>query len=73
MKPGIRIERARGADSRFIAEMITVSSDGIACIEWQQEADAAGVGALDIGARNYARDAGDYSYRNCWIAGNKSG
>jgi len=73
MKPGIRIARARRADSRFIAELIAVSSDGIACIEWQQEADAAGVGALDIGARNYARDDGDYSYRNCWIARGEAG
>ena len=68
MQQPIRIERADRQDSRFIAEMIAVSSDGIACIEWQQEAEAAGVDPLDIGAQNYADDNGDYSYRNCWIA-----
>ena len=73
MNTSIRIERAGKQDSRFIAEMIALSSDGIACIEWQEEADAAGVDPLDIGARNYASDDGDYSYRNCWIARNESG
>jgi len=68
MKPGVHIDRAARADSRFIAQMVAVASDGIATIEWQQEADAAGVSALDIGAQNYASDEGDYSYRNCWVA-----
>lgn len=72
MQQPIRIELADRQDSRFIAQMIALASDGIACIEWQQEADAAGVDALDIGARNYASDEGDYSYRNCWIARNQA-
>lgn len=73
MKSGIRIEKALRGDSRFIAEMIAVASDGIACIEWQEQADAEGISALDVGARNYASDDGDYSYRNCWIARAESG
>jgi ribosomal protein S18 acetylase RimI-like enzyme len=56
-------------DSRFIAEMIDVSSDGVALIEWTEESQQApGRSALDIGAELYASKKGDYSYRNCWIA-----
>jgi ribosomal protein S18 acetylase RimI-like enzyme len=73
MDPEIRIAAAQPSDSRFIAQMIALSSDGIASLEWQQEADAAEVSALDIGAQNYARDEGDYSYRNCLIARNAHG
>ena len=67
MGPGIRIEKARPDDGRFIAQMIALSSDGIARMEWREEADAAGVDALEIGARNYASADGDYSYRNCRV------
>ena len=68
MTDSIRIERAEARDNRFIAEMIAISSDGIAHIEWQQQADEEGVAALAIGARTYAAEEGDYSFRNCWIA-----
>ena len=73
MRETIRIERAASGDGRFIAEMVAVASDGIATIEWQQQADAAGVSALDIGAQNYAGEDGDYSYRNCLIARDENG
>lgn len=60
---------ARSADSRFIAEMLDMSSDGVALIEWEEEARGAdGQSALDIGAALYESEDGDYSYRNCWIA-----
>ena len=60
---------AKSGDSRFIAEMIDISSDGIALIEWTEAAQAAGdCTALDIGAGIYASETGDYSYRNCCIA-----
>jgi ribosomal protein S18 acetylase RimI-like enzyme len=63
------IRPAKADDSRFIAEMIEVSSDGVALIEWTEAAQQAdGRSALDIGAEMYASDDGDYSYRNCWIA-----
>ena len=56
-------------DSRFIAEMIDMSSDGVTLIEWTAAAQAAGDRtALDIGAGVYAADVGDYSYRNCCVA-----
>ena len=61
--------QATAKDSRFIAGMIDISSDGIALIEWTEAAQAAGDRtALDIGAGIYASEEGDYSYRNCCIA-----
>ena len=64
-----QIRPATGGDSRFIAEMIELSSDGIASLEWQTESERqAGVTALDIGGKRYSSEEGDYSYRNCMIA-----
>ena len=61
--------QATAKDSRFIAGMIDISSDGIALIEWTEAAQAASDRtALDIGARIYASEDGDYSHRNCCIA-----
>ncbi len=61
--------QATAKDSRFIAGMIDISSDGIALIEWTEAAQAAGnCTALDIGAGIYASETGDYSFRNCCIA-----
>jgi len=60
---------AKAGDSRFIAEMIDISSDGIALIEWTEAAQAAaGRTVLDIGTESYASKEGDYSYRNCILA-----
>jgi hypothetical protein len=56
-------------DSPFMAEMIDVSSGGLAPVEWTNEAQMADVrSALDTGAEMYAIEDGDYSYKNCWIA-----
>lgn len=64
-----RCRPATTGDSRFIAGMIDLSSDGIALIEWTESADEAhGETAMDVGARLYAREDGDYSYRNAYIA-----
>jgi ribosomal protein S18 acetylase RimI-like enzyme len=66
-KPAYR--PASAGDSRFIAEMIDISSDGVALIDWTQAAQAAGDRTpLDIGVERYASGEGDYSYRNCWLA-----
>jgi len=60
---------ATRADSRFIAEMIDISSDGVALIEWTAAAQAAGDRTpLDVGAEMYTSDESDYSFRNCRIA-----
>lgn len=57
------------ADSRFIAEMIDMSSDGVALLEWTDAAREAGdLEALEVGAGMYASEEGDYSYRNCCLA-----
>jgi ribosomal protein S18 acetylase RimI-like enzyme len=73
MQENIQIERAIKSDSRFIAEMIALSSNGFASLEWQQQADADNAQPeLDVGAKSYAEEDGDYSYRNCWIARNAS-
>ena len=46
---------AKAGDSRFIAEMIDISSDGVALIEWTEAAQVAdGRTALDVGAESYA-------------------
>jgi ribosomal protein S18 acetylase RimI-like enzyme len=56
-------------DSHFIAEMIDVSSDGVALVEWTEAAQKTGRrSVLDVGAEMYASEDGDYSYKNCWIA-----
>ncbi|MCU7843510.1 MAG: GNAT family N-acetyltransferase [Candidatus Thiodiazotropha sp. (ex Monitilora ramsayi)] len=56
-------------NSRFIASMIDISSDGIATLEWQEACDEqSGQTALDVGSEWYARAEGDYSYRNCLVA-----
>ena len=69
MAEPILYRRASKRDSRFIARMIEISSDGIAAIEWQQQAELDGeCSAMDIGSELYAQDDGDYSYRNCLIA-----
>lgn len=69
MSDALTFRPAQARDSRFIAEMIDISSDGIALIEWSEIAQASGEkSALDIGADNYASDDGDYRYRNCFIA-----
>ena len=56
-------------DGRFIAEMVDVSSDGVALIEWAEESQKVdGRSPLDVGAEMYASEDGDYSYKNCLIA-----
>lgn len=69
MTDNITYRPARPGDARFIAEMIDISSDGVALIDWTERARAAaGRTALDIGAETYASGEGDYSYRNCTLA-----
>jgi ribosomal protein S18 acetylase RimI-like enzyme len=60
---------ANPADARTIAELVDMSSEGVARIEWEAEAaQSNGTNPLENGARIYAGDSGDYSYRNCMIA-----
>lgn len=60
---------ATAADARAIAELIDMSSEGVALIEWaEQAAGIPGMTPLEAGAQLYAAGSGDYSYRNCTIA-----
>ena len=69
MTDSVTYRRAQQSDCRFIAEMIDMSSDGVALIEWTETArESAGRSALDVGADAYAAEEGDYSYRNCIVA-----
>ncbi len=65
MHTGYTIRPATVADARDIASLIAISSDGIAMIEWVEEAVAEGLEPLDIGERTYRNPDGDYSWRNC--------
>lgn len=67
--PALHYRPATPADARKIAELIALSSDGVAVIEWQQESQQRARGdTLDIGAETYAKDEGCYSYTNCTMA-----
>ena len=48
-------------DARDIAKLIAISSDGVAEIEWHEEADKKHCDPLDIGERTYKNPQGDYS------------
>jgi ribosomal protein S18 acetylase RimI-like enzyme len=62
-----RFRPATAEDAREIADLIAISSDGVAMIEWQEAARKEGVEPLDIGERNYRNPEGNYSWRNCTI------
>jgi ribosomal protein S18 acetylase RimI-like enzyme len=58
---------AQRSESRTIAELYRVSSDGVADYIWTGLA-APGEGVLDVGARRYAREGTDFSYQNVTVA-----
>ena len=47
--------------------LIAISSDGVAEIEWNEQANQEDCDPLDIGERTYQNPEGDYSWRNCTI------
>jgi len=61
------IRPARPADARQIADLIAISSEGIATIEWQQQADEENCSPLDIGERIYQIPQQGYSYNSATI------
>lgn len=70
MSPGgdaVIIRPASKSDSRSIAELFILSSDGIAEYIWRQVAER-DESTLDAGTRRYAREDVDFSYQNCLIA-----
>ncbi len=58
---------ARRQDCRTIAELYSISSDGVANYIWTKLA-APGEDIVDVGARRYEQEDSNFSYRNCIIA-----
>ena len=61
------IRPARRTDARQIAELVVISSDGIANIEWEQQAREERCDSLDIGERIYQIPQHGYSYKSTTI------
>jgi ribosomal protein S18 acetylase RimI-like enzyme len=56
-------------ESRIIAELFEISSDGVANYIWSRlQADYPGVPLLEIGRRRYEREGPAFSYQNCLLA-----
>lgn len=58
---------ATKADAKEIAKLIAISSDGVAVIEWAEQAKQQGCEPLDIGETLYQNSEGDYSYKNATV------
>ncbi len=54
-------------ECRIIAQLYRTASDGVADYLWTQLAGP-GEDFLDVGARRYAREDSQFSYRNCTLA-----
>lgn len=63
----IRCRPARKEESRIIAELFSISSDGVADYTWSTLAGP-GENVLDVGERRYSREDTQFSYQNCTIA-----
>ncbi len=58
------VRMATRDDAREIAKLIAISSDGVAEIEWHEQADIENCTPLDIGERTYQNPEDDYSFNN---------
>jgi GNAT superfamily N-acetyltransferase len=66
---GVTFRAATREDSRRIAELFRVSSDGVVDYVWSTLAPQyPGLAPIEIGALRYAREEGNFSYRNCVVA-----
>lgn len=63
----VRIQRARQEDSRTLAHLFRLSSGGLADYVWRRSARP-GEDILDVGARQYRRSSGAFSFENCLVA-----
>ncbi len=63
----VRYRPARRDETRRIAELYSIASDGVADYVWSRIAQP-GEDILDVGARRYAREDTEFSYRNCTVA-----
>ncbi|MEJ2142372.1 MAG: GNAT family N-acetyltransferase [Gammaproteobacteria bacterium] len=64
MKTDYSFHPAVKTDAKEIAKLIAISSDGVAVVEWTEQAEQQGCEPLDIGEATYQQSEGDYSYRN---------
>lgn len=68
-EPGVTFRPATSEDSRSIAELFSISSDGVVDYVWSTLApDYPGLEPIEIGAVRYAREEGNFSYTNCVVA-----
>lgn len=58
---------AKKEDARAIAELYSISSDGVADYIWTTLAEE-GEDILDVGQRRYEREDTDFSFQNCTMA-----
>jgi len=63
----LRFRPAKREDCRVIAELFSISSDGVADYIWTRLA-APGEDILEVGRRRYEREDTSLSYRNCTLA-----
>ena len=70
---GVILRAARREDSRRIAELFRISSEGIADYIWSRlQAGYPGLSLLEIGERRYERVDTAFSYQNC-VVGERAG
>ena len=62
----IEFRAAKKEESRIIAELYSISSDGVANYIWTKLAKP-GEDILDVGERRYEREDSVFSYKNCTI------
>jgi ribosomal protein S18 acetylase RimI-like enzyme len=68
-EPGVVFRAATEEDSRRIAELFSISSDGVVDYVWMTlESEYPGLEPVEIGAVRYAREEGNFSYTNCVLA-----
>ena len=65
----VHIRPARADDSRAIATLNDIASDGVARYIWESlQGEHPGLGLIDIGAERYRLEDTEFSYQNCQVA-----
>jgi ribosomal protein S18 acetylase RimI-like enzyme len=66
---GVTFRAATAEDSRSIAELFRISSDGVVDYVWMTlTSEYPGLEPVEIGAVRYAGEEGNFSYTNCVLA-----
>lgn len=66
---GVTFRAATAEDSRTIAELFSISSDGVVNYVWMTLAsEYPGLEPVEIGAIRYAGEEGNFSFTNCVVA-----